>query len=596
MLHSSAATTEPQFATYGALKQELQEGLSQLDSLLLAGAQQDLHERLATVADKLARDRFHLAVLGQFKRGKTTFINSLLGADILPTGIVPLTSIVTLIAYGNEPGATVHFRNRRSQVIPLNDVAAYVTERDNPQNKKNVARVEVTYPVAVLRDGVVLIDTPGIGSTYEHNTDVAYEFLPQVDAAIFVASVDPPLSRAEKDFLVAIREYAAKLFFVLNKIDYVSETERRELLDFLRTVLATELGIVEPKIFPLSAKRALAAALHGGEDGGLPAFRSTLDHFLLHEKGRVALTAAAGAAQRLTGEARFLLEVEQRALATPLEELEEKLAEFDRLRARAEQDHRDFQHLLKAESQQLMNVVDEELEALRTQEVPALEAALHAFADSHPELKGRDLGYAMQDELKRVLIDHFEGWRRAKEQRLDADFRAFSGRFVEAANQIIARVVELSAALFNLPPVPLASVEGLSAESRLYYMVGEDPVLLSIEPIYFSTLLPGRFTRRFVVADAIKHVPTEAERNCGRLRYDLLTRIEQSVNRFAQQLAERIRLTLESIRRAIAAGTAERAHSGEQAAARQAAIDGQLAMLATVDARLEEIRTQATRL
>jgi hypothetical protein len=129
-------------------------------------------------------------------------------------------------------------------------------------------------------------------------------------------------------------------------------TERRELLEFLHTVLATELGIVEPKILPLSAKRALAAALHSGEGGGLPVFRATLDHFLLHEKGRVALTAAAGAALRLTGEARFLLEVEKRALATPLEELEEKLVEFDRLRARAEQDHRDFQHLLKAEAHQ----------------------------------------------------------------------------------------------------------------------------------------------------------------------------------------------------------------------------------------------------
>ena len=178
----------------------------------------------------------------------------------------------------------------------------------------------------------------------------------------------------------------------------------------------------------------------------------------------------------------------------------------------------------------------------------------------------------------------------------DADFRALSGRFVDAANQIIARVVELSAALFNLPPVPLASVEGLSAESHLYYMVGDEPVLLSIEPIYFSTLLPGHFTRRFVMAAALKHVPIEAERNCGRLRYDLLTRIEQSVNRFSQQLAERIRLTLESIRRAIAAGTVERAHSGEQAAARQATIDGQLATLAAVHTRLEEIRTQAAAL
>jgi hypothetical protein len=106
-------------------------------------------------------------------------------------------------------------------------------------------QVEISHPAPILHHGVVLIDTPGIGSTYDHNTDVTYEFLPQVDAAIFIASVDPPLSRAEKDFLVAIREHAAKLFFILNKVDYVADAERRELVEFLRTVLATELGIVE---------------------------------------------------------------------------------------------------------------------------------------------------------------------------------------------------------------------------------------------------------------------------------------------------------------------------------------------------------------
>jgi len=587
--------TEPQFATYEVLKQAFADSVSQL-GVLLDGTREPLRQRLASIGDKLTRDRFHLAVLGQFKRGKTTFINSLLGADILPTGVIPLTSILTLIEHGNEPAATVHFRNQQAQAISIVEVAAYVTERDNPQNVKNVARVRVTYPAPILHAGVVLIDTPGIGSTYDHNTEVAYEFLPQVDAAIFVASVDPPLSRAEKDFLIAIREYAGKLFFLLNKIDYVSDTERRELLEFLRTVLATELGIVEPKIFPLSAKQALTAVLHGGADGGLPAFRATLEQFLLHEKGRVALATATGAALRVVGEARFLIEVEKQALTTPLAELEQKLGEFDRLQTQAERENRDFQHLRKAEANELMTTLDAELAALKAEQIPALEGALHAFADSHPNLKGRDLGSALQDELKRVLIDRFEGWRRAKEQQLDADFRRLSGRFVEAANLMIARVVELSAALFNLPPVPLASVEGLSAESRLYYVVGDQPLLLSIEPICFSTLLPGRITRRFVLADALKHVPVEIERNCGRLRYDFLTRIEQSMTRFSRQLADRIRLTLDSVRAAIEAGTVERARSSEQAAARHAAIDQQRLILAAVEERLTMLREQSANL
>jgi GTPase SAR1 family protein len=583
---------EPELPAYANLKRTLQDEMSRLRSLLDTDAEGSLCGRIERIADKLARDRFHLAVLGQFKRGKTTVINGLLGADVLPTGVVPLTSIVTLVVYGTAPAATVYFRDDATRAIPIGDVTAYVTERDNPHNAKNVAHVEVAYPATMLRDGVVLVDTPGIGSTYDHNTDVTYEFLPQVDAAVFVASVDPPLSRAERDFLQAIRQHAAKLFFVLNKVDGVTEAEQHELMEFLRAVLAAELGIVEPKIFPLSARAALEAARRGGTDGGLPVLRTHLESFLLHEKGRVAITGTAIAALRIAGEARFLLEVEKKALLTPLKELEEKLAEFDRLRAEAEQELRDFQHLLNAEANGLVAMLDDELHGLEAEAVPVLERALQACAGAH-DLKGRHLSRALQNELERQLVEYFESWRRAKEQRLDAEFRRLSGRFVAAANQLIERVVALSAALFDLPPVPLASAEGLSTESRLYYMVGDARVLLSIEPIYFSTWLPGRVTRRFVIADALKHVPLETNRNCGRLRYDFLTRIERSVDRFSDGLAERLRQTLANIRAAIGAGTAARTHSGAVAAGRQASIDARLARLAEVEIRLETVRTRA---
>lgn len=588
--------TESPVHSYTALKQALDDTVASLAMLGAASTHGSVPQRATALRDKLACDRFHLAVLGQFKRGKTTLINSLLGAEVLPTGIVPLTSIVTFIEYGHAPAATVSFHDGCVQPISIHEVAAFVTERDNPRNVKNVARVEVQYPAALLRDGVVLIDTPGIGSTYDHNTGVTYAFLPQVDAVIFVASVDPPLGRAETDFLVAIREYAAKLFFVLNKIDYVDAAEQRELLEFLRTVLATELGIVEPKIFPISAKLALAASMHDGEDGGLALFRANIEPFLLREKGQVVLATTVAAALRLAGEASFLLDMERRALATPIEELERKLVEFDTLRAQAEQDHRDFQHLLKSEANELMAALDEELATLKTGAVPALERALREFADRQPKLKGRHLGHALQEELKRVLIDHFEAWRREKERRLDAEFRQLSGRFVSAANQIIARVVELSAALFDLPPIPLASVEGLSAETSLYYIVGDAPVLLSIEPIYFWTLLPGRITRRFVIADALKHVLLESDRNCGRLRYDFLTRIETSLDRFSQNLAARIRVTLDNIHSAIAIGSVARARSGEEAASRQSSIDAQLVTVSAIERRLNTIREEAAQL
>ena len=103
------------------------------------------------------------------------------------------------------------------------ELLEYITEKGNPRNQKGVREVDIAYPSDYLQDGVRVIDTPGVGSVYSHNTDVAYNYLPQVDAAIFVVTVDPPLSAAEQEFLKDIREYVHKLFFVLNKIDYVED-------------------------------------------------------------------------------------------------------------------------------------------------------------------------------------------------------------------------------------------------------------------------------------------------------------------------------------------------------------------------------------
>jgi GTPase SAR1 family protein len=598
-LHSrlNGAAIEPVSGSYASLRHELARALDAVGALLDETGQELLDSRPGTLADKVERERFHLAVLGQFKRGKTTFINSLLGADLLPTGVLPLTSIVTMIEYGTAPAACVYFRDGRTHPIAMDAIAAFVTERENPANRKQVARVVVAHPASILRDGVVLIDTPGIGSTYEHNTDATYAFLPEVDAAIFVASVDPPLSRAEKDFLIAVREHAAKLFFVLNKIDYVDTSEARQLLEFLGVTLANELGIVAPRIFPLSARRALSRALEGGPpDAGLREFQAALGTFLMREKGAVALTAASRSALRILQEARLLIDIQMKALAIPVQELERKLTAFDQLRIDAELEQRDFEQLLKGEAQRLLGAVDDYLTVLKAEATPALEQSVRACAEAHGDLKGRRLAQALQEELKRLLVQTFEVRRRRQEQHLDDEFRCISERFVGDADRIIERLVELSAALFALPSIPAASTEGLSADSRLYYMVGDQPVLLGIEPLYFSTLLPNRLTRRFVVADALRQVPIEVERNCGRLRYDFLLRIEQSMTRFSRQLAERIRVTSDGIRSAIAAAVRERQRNRANFETRRAELQRQHQRLGSAEAEISRIRDGAAAL
>ncbi len=172
------------------------------------------------------------------KRGKSSFINALLGAEVLPTGVLPVTAIITEISYGHAPEATiVYARGGLRESVPLDTLADYITEAGNPGNRKDVASVGIPYPTSFLESGIVLIDTPGIGSTRAHNTRTTESYLEHVDAGIVVLSVDPPITEVESQFLRRIKEDIPKLFFILNKTDIASEDESSKITEFLRNEL-----------------------------------------------------------------------------------------------------------------------------------------------------------------------------------------------------------------------------------------------------------------------------------------------------------------------------------------------------------------------
>ena len=113
-------------------------------------------------------------------------------------------------------------------------------------------------PVRFLRRGLEFVDTPGIGSAIEANTETTLDFLPRSDAVIFVTSVDTPLTRAETDFLQTIREHVRKIFFVVNKIDLAADGERQEIMEFIAGTLKRLAQAGELRIFPVSSARFFA--------------------------------------------------------------------------------------------------------------------------------------------------------------------------------------------------------------------------------------------------------------------------------------------------------------------------------------------------
>ena len=201
--------------------------------------------KLSALKERLEEGRFHLAVLGQFKRGKSTLLNALIGEAILPTSVVPLTAIPTFVEYGPERAVRVHYQNDKPPDEFLNKYSdeinkileAFVTEEGNPENRLGVLQVDILHPAEILKHGVVLIDTPGIGSTFTHNTQATLNFLPQCDAALFVVSADPPLTEVESQFLQDVFPKVSRLFFIFNKMDYLNDQEKEAAIGFFKKVL-----------------------------------------------------------------------------------------------------------------------------------------------------------------------------------------------------------------------------------------------------------------------------------------------------------------------------------------------------------------------
>ena len=123
-----------------------------------------LTAELRTLKERADSSIFNLVVVGEFKRGKSSVLNALIGADVLPVGVVPLTAIATILEYGELPAAHAEFQDGSEQQVPLDALWDYVTEKGNPVNAKGVREVRIAWPSPWLKSGVRLVDTPGIGS------------------------------------------------------------------------------------------------------------------------------------------------------------------------------------------------------------------------------------------------------------------------------------------------------------------------------------------------------------------------------------------------------------------------------------------------
>jgi len=376
-------------------------------------------KKLLSLNERLEEGRFHLAVLGQFKRGKSTLLNAFLGESLLPTSVVPLTAIPTFLQYGPELLVRVYYLDERpveefrgkSTAESLELLQGLVTEEGNPANQLGVLQVEISYPAPILGHGVVLIDTPGIGSTFTHNTEATLNFLPQCDAALFVVSADPPLTEVEAEFLKSVRSRVSRLFFIFNKVDYLNEEERNACLEFFGKVLREKIGLADNlPIFCVSARRGLDGKRLDDStlwtQSGLEEVENHLMSFLVSDKAGALREALGKKARDILENVVMRLRLGARSLQMPLDDLEKRLQVFDKELKSVQRQRIAAQDLVTGDRKRTLELLEEQAEALRQRSRKHLDHVLEA---SFVTVKASQISEkSVLDELAEEVTSFFQ--------------------------------------------------------------------------------------------------------------------------------------------------------------------------------------------
>ncbi len=311
--------------TFRVRQVEVTTALRELLSIAGRVGARSLAGRLGTdVVNKLEADRFHLVVVGEFNHGKTTFVNALLGAEVLPVGVTPTTAVIHHLEYAAEPRAELVRASGERTAMPFEEVRKFAVgqEKGSESATSEVKHLEVFYPAELLRERIVLVDTPGVNDLSLQRADITYSYIPRSDAVLFLVDAGQPLKESERVFLneKLLGQSRDKIIFVVTKKDIWTDDEEEEALAYIRTELAKLIRT--PVVFAVSAKRA---AEGHPEESGMPELLGHLTKFLAEERGRILLDNALGEGLE---SARMLvkgIDARRRAAAMSSEELARRI-------------------------------------------------------------------------------------------------------------------------------------------------------------------------------------------------------------------------------------------------------------------------------
>jgi hypothetical protein len=539
-------------------------------------------EEARELAARVSEGRFYVACIGQFKRGKSTLINALMGAPVLPVGFIPVTAVPTVIRFGERAKARVRARDSSWREIPISELNLYVTEEHNPENAKGVAGVEVFVPSPLLSSGMCLVDTPGLGSVFTGNSAATAAFIPHIDAALVVVGADPPLAGEELALVERVAQHVEDLLLVINKADRTTDDERAAASGFTRKLLERRLRRPVGPVFEVSAAERLEKR---GPERDWGKLVEALDR-LVEDSGRQMIRAACERGlERLSEQLLAIVSEEREALERPLEDSERRMAVMTESLSAAERSMRELGYLFMAEQHHLSDTLarrhQQFLVSVSPQANLEFDRALASVArGAGPAYRRRVMREAQEAARRHVLP-----WLQSEQVEAEKEYREVARRFVQVGNDFLKKLAEAGVPEIARMPHILDSDAGFRIRSRFTF---HDLIELA-EPAsplrWIADLVLGLAGAQGLIEDdARRFLARLLETNCTRVQSDILNRVEESRARLEveiHKLLHEIRRIADQALRHARAAQAEGASAVQAARTRLQCLEHEIRLLTT---------------
>jgi Dynamin family len=490
-------------------------------------------------------------------------VNALLGRPLLPTGVLPLTSVVTVVRSGPHDRLSVRFADGRTETHALSRLAGFATETENPGNRLGVELTTVDVPSPLLSDGLQLVDTPGVGSVHAHNTDAAHAFVARTDAALVVLSADQPLSAQERDLLGTVDRIAGRVLVVLNRIDRLDPGERESAVGFVGAALAAAATEIPP-VMAVSAR----------EGTGIEALRAWIAQLPRGGGGWAAAERAARRAlARAAAEGLTAAGVELAALDLPPARLDERAAAFARrLEALAPAREAAAAVLERGVAALLQKRATEPLRTLAAEASPRLcdQLAEHAAGSSarSPRDLRAQLAAWVDDAVRRLIEDTAA----RVEHEVGSELSELVGRYAAHVDGILGELADGVAEAFGERPAWAAPDIGVGERPPLHYKLRDEDEALSAALSAARAAAPGRLGRRMVRREQEARLRAMVDRHAGRLREQVARQTTAAARDYEARLRRAVDEAAEGVGTRIAHARAEAVLGAERVAQRRAVL------------------------